>query len=87
MFYILYWFIPVFVPLISAAAGGAKEHGDDTSISAGDETKLGAFCKVGPENQSLRIQVCPKQKGLQLHSYFKDQIGTLNPVLERSLDS
>ena len=75
------------MPLISAATGGAKEHGDDTSISAGDETNPGAYCKVCPQNQSLWIRVCPKQKGLQLHSYFKDQIGTLNPVLERGLDS
>ena len=32
---------------------------------------------------SLRIQVCPKKKGLTLHSYSKDGIGTLNPTLGR----
>ena len=36
---------------------------------------------------SLRIQVCPKNPGLPLHSYSKDGIGTLNPILGRGLDS
>ena len=37
---------------------------------------------------TLRIQVCPK-KGITppLHSYSKDGIGTLNPILGRGLDS
>ncbi len=39
-------------------------------------------------DNSLRIQVCPKSPGLgPLHSYSKDGIGTLSPILGRGLDS
>ena len=37
---------------------------------------------------TLRIQVCPKKAITPpLHSYSKDGIGTLNPILGRGLDS
>ena len=41
--------------------------------------------RSGKRNKTLSIQVCPK-KGSTLHSYSKDGIGTLNPLLGRDLD-
>ena len=36
---------------------------------------------------ALRIRLYVLRKGLPLHSYSKDGIGTLNPILGRGLDS
>ena len=41
---------------------------------------------VVAKDLTLRIQVSLR-KGLPLHSYSKDGIGTLNPIVGRGLDS
>ena len=49
--------------------------------------KIPLKCVIFRKLLSLRIQVCPIRKRLSLHSYSKDRVGTLIPILGRGLDS